>query len=157
MQTVGLTSLSALKEIRGAAIFSPRPFPLESQTSARSFYFPFNKLSRPVRQLHLRPCYPSDRAAQDRHPPMIKLHPRSCMTNPIPTPIPNPQPQCQVLIRHQRKGLPWDREGFSRDVGFVFSKQQVERHAQHLIRQSPAFYAPTSRPRAAPTLTGAAF
>jgi hypothetical protein len=43
----------------------------------------------------------------------------------------------EFLIRHQRKGLSWDPA----DAGFVFSKQQVERHAQHLMRQNPAFYA----------------
>jgi hypothetical protein len=59
----------------------------------------------------------------------------------------------ELLIRHQRKGLPWDPEGFSREAGFVFSKEQVERHAQHLILQNPAYYAPTLRPQAA----GAAF
>ena len=53
----------------------------------------------------------------------------------------------ELLIRHQRKGLPWDPEGFSREAGFVFSKEQVERHAQHLIRQNPAYYAPTPRPQ----------
>ena len=47
-----------------------------------------------------------------------------------------------LLIRHQRRGLPWDPEGFSSESGFVFSKQQVERHAQHLIRLNPAYYAP---------------
>jgi len=57
----------------------------------------------------------------------------------------------ELLIRHQRKGLPWDPEGFSREAGFVFSKEQVERHAQHLIRQNPTYYAPTPRPQAVPT------
>jgi type VI protein secretion system component VasA len=47
-----------------------------------------------------------------------------------------------LLIRHQRRGLPWDPENFSSESGFVFSKQQVERHAQHLIRLNPAYYAP---------------
>ena len=57
----------------------------------------------------------------------------------------------ELLIRHQRKGLPWDPSVFSKEAGFVFSKEQVERHAQHLIRQNPAYYAPTLRPQAAPT------
>ncbi len=56
----------------------------------------------------------------------------------------------ELLIRHQRKGLPWDPEDFSKEAGFVFSKEQIERHAQHLIRQNPAYYAPTLRPQAAP-------
>jgi hypothetical protein len=47
-----------------------------------------------------------------------------------------------LLIRHQRRGLPWDPENFSSESGFVFSKQQVERHAQPLIRLNPAYYAP---------------
>jgi hypothetical protein len=59
----------------------------------------------------------------------------------------------EILIRHQRKGLPWDPEGFSKEAGFVFSKEQVERHAQHLILQNPVYYAPTPRKQAA----GAAF
>ena len=49
----------------------------------------------------------------------------------------------ELLIRRQRKGFPWDPEAFSREPGFVFSKEQIERHAQHLIRQNPAYYAPT--------------
>jgi hypothetical protein len=63
----------------------------------------------------------------------------------------------EILIRHQRKGLPWDPEGFSREAGFVFSKEQVERHAQHLICQNPAYYAPMPHPQAAPTLARASF
>ena len=59
----------------------------------------------------------------------------------------------EILIRHQRKTLPWDPEGFSREAGFVFSKEQIERHAQHLILQNPVYYAPTQRQEAA----GAAF
>jgi hypothetical protein len=47
----------------------------------------------------------------------------------------------EVLIRHQRKGLPWDPEAFSREAGFVFSKEHIERHAQHLIHLNPAYYA----------------
>ena len=47
----------------------------------------------------------------------------------------------EILIRHQRKGLPWDPEGFSKEAGFVFSKAQVERHAQHLIHLNPHYYA----------------
>jgi hypothetical protein len=30
-------------------------------------------------------------------------------------------------------------------MAFVFSKEQIERHAQELIRQNPAFYAPQTR------------
>jgi AraC-like DNA-binding protein len=41
-----------------------------------------------------------------------------------------------LLIRHQHKGLPWQPE----DDGFVFSKQQIERHARHLMLQNPAYY-----------------
>jgi hypothetical protein len=43
----------------------------------------------------------------------------------------------ELLIRHQRKGLPWEPA----DYGFVFSKQQIERHAQHLMLQNPVYYA----------------
>ena len=46
------------------------------------------------------------------------------------------------FLRHQHKGLPWEpAELFSEQAGFVFSKEQVERHAQQLIRNNPAFYA----------------
>ena len=41
----------------------------------------------------------------------------------------------EILFRHQRKGLPWEPS----DDGFVFSKQQVERHARQLMRL-PGFY-----------------
>ena len=36
----------------------------------------------------------------------------------------------ELLMRHQRKGLTWEPS----DDGFVFSKQQVERHARKLMR-----------------------
>jgi hypothetical protein len=61
----------------------------------------------------------------------------------------------EILIRHQRKGrscdpalvLPaWEPS----DAGFVFSKEQVERHARHLISRNPAYYAPPTRFRSAP-------
>jgi hypothetical protein len=42
----------------------------------------------------------------------------------------------ELFLRHQHKGLTWDP---SHD-GFVFSKQQVERHARELMRRNPAFY-----------------
>ena len=45
----------------------------------------------------------------------------------------------ELFLRHQRKGLPWEPA----DAGFVFSKEQVERHAQYLIRQNR----PTTIPR----------
>ncbi len=57
----------------------------------------------------------------------------------------------ELLIRRQRKGFSWDPEAFSREPGFVFSKEQIERHAQHLIRQNPAYYAPMPRPQEATT------
>ncbi len=54
----------------------------------------------------------------------------------------------EILIRHQRKGLPWDPAVFSKEAGFVFSNEQIERHAQHLIHVNPAYYAPGSSLRA---------
>jgi hypothetical protein len=42
----------------------------------------------------------------------------------------------EIFFRHQHKGLPWEPS----DDGFVFSKQQVERHARHMMRL-PGFYA----------------
>jgi hypothetical protein len=50
----------------------------------------------------------------------------------------------EILIRHQRKGLPFDPSVFSTEAGFLFSKERIERHAQHLILVNPAYYAPTS-------------
>jgi len=48
----------------------------------------------------------------------------------------------ELLIRRQRKGLPWDpAELFSEQPGFVFSKEQIERQARKLVQQKPAFYA----------------
>jgi hypothetical protein len=44
----------------------------------------------------------------------------------------------ELLIRHQRKGLTWEPA----EAGFVLSKEQVERHAQHLMRRNPTYYAP---------------
>ena len=38
---------------------------------------------------------------------------------------------------HKHKGIPWDPAAH----GFVFSKDQVERHAQQLMRQNEAFHA----------------
>jgi hypothetical protein len=48
----------------------------------------------------------------------------------------------ELFLRHQHKGLPWEpAQLFSEQAGFVFSKEQVERHAQQLILKNPAFYA----------------
>ncbi len=48
----------------------------------------------------------------------------------------------ELYLRHQHKGLPWNpAELFSEQPGFVFSKEQIERHAGKLILQNPAFYA----------------
>jgi hypothetical protein len=47
----------------------------------------------------------------------------------------------ELFIRHQRKGLPWDpADSFPEHGGFVFSKEQIERHARKLMLQNPAFY-----------------
>jgi hypothetical protein len=49
----------------------------------------------------------------------------------------------EILIRHQRKGIPFEpADAFSEQPGFVFSKEQVERHARFLILQNPAYYDP---------------
>jgi len=61
----------------------------------------------------------------------------------------------ELLIRHQRKGLPWESADFLTDPsGFVFSKEQIERHARKLMRQNPALYGPDPRLRADPTREG---
>ena len=58
----------------------------------------------------------------------------------------------ELLIRHQRKGLPWEPS----DDGFVFSKQQVERHARQLMRL-PGFSATHPSFQTDPPSTGTAF
>jgi hypothetical protein len=63
----------------------------------------------------------------------------------------------ELLIRHQRKGLPWDASVFSREAGFVFSNERIERHAQQLILQNPAYYALRRSFQADPPPTPAAF
>ena len=63
----------------------------------------------------------------------------------------------EILIRHQRKGLPFDPAAFSKEAGFVFSKEQIECHAQHLIHLNPAYYAMRSSNQVAPPPARAAF
>jgi hypothetical protein len=55
----------------------------------------------------------------------------------------------ELFLRHQHKGLPWE----STDHGFVFSNEQLERHARHLMLQNPTFYAAHPRFPADPPLT----
>jgi hypothetical protein len=53
----------------------------------------------------------------------------------------------ELFLRHQHKGLPWNpTDLFSEQSGFVFSQEQIERHARKLMLQKPAFYAPHSTP-----------
>jgi hypothetical protein len=59
----------------------------------------------------------------------------------------------ELLLRHQHRGLPWEPAG----DGFVFSKEQVERHAQQLMRRNPTFYAAHRSFQATPPTTSAAF
>jgi len=63
----------------------------------------------------------------------------------------------ELFIRHQRKGLPWEPAWLPSDAGFVLSKEQVERHAQHLMRLNPAYYDPHPSFQADPQATGTAF
>jgi hypothetical protein len=57
----------------------------------------------------------------------------------------------ELFIRHQHKGLPWEPAlDFSEQAGFVFSKQQIERHARDLMRQNPTYYAAHPRSQAVP-------
>ena len=57
-----------------------------------------------------------------------------------------------LFLRHQHKGLPWDpADDFPAQAGFVFSKQQIERHAQRLMLLNPAFYASRALPMAQPS------
>jgi hypothetical protein len=56
----------------------------------------------------------------------------------------------ELFLRHQHKGLPWDPAVFSKETGFVFSNEQVERHARQLMRQNPTYYAAHPRFQADP-------
>ena len=52
----------------------------------------------------------------------------------------------ELFLRYQHKGLPWNAaSSFLQQAGFVFSKEQVELHAQHLISYNPTYYAPGPR------------
>jgi hypothetical protein len=53
----------------------------QSQTSVDPFSLPFNKLSRPIRQFHPRPCYPGDRGGQMATPAQAPATPTS--TDPV--------------------------------------------------------------------------
>jgi len=61
----------------------------------------------------------------------------------------------ELFLCHQRKGLPWDPAAFSNETGFVFSKEQLERHAKHLMRLNPFRYAAHPSFQADPQATGA--
>jgi len=63
----------------------------------------------------------------------------------------------ELLLSHQHKGLPWDLAAFSKETGFVFSKEQFERHARHLMRTNPFYYATHPSFQADPPPTEAAF
>ena len=63
----------------------------------------------------------------------------------------------EILIRHQRKGLPFYPSVFSKEAGFVFSNEQIECHAQHLIHLNPAYYAMRNSDQAARPPARAAF
>ena len=53
----------------------------------------------------------------------------------------------ELFLRHQHKGLAWNpTELSSEQSGFVFSQEQIERHAQKLMLQKPAFYALNATP-----------
>lgn len=54
----------------------------------------------------------------------------------------------EILVHHQHKGIPWDPAG----DGFVFSKQQIERHARRLARQNEARHIAHVRFQLAPPL-----
>jgi hypothetical protein len=47
----------------------------------------------------------------------------------------------EIFLRHQHKGVPWDPSDLiSEPGGFVFSQEQIERHARKLMRQNPYLY-----------------
>ncbi len=63
----------------------------------------------------------------------------------------------ELFLRQQRKGLPWDPSVFAKETGFVFSKEQLELHAKHLMRLNPFRYAAHPHFQADPPPTAAAF
>jgi hypothetical protein len=64
----------------------------------------------------------------------------------------------ELFLRHTHKGLPWDpAAALLKDAGFVFSKEQIERHARQLVLKKPSFYAtlrnfPADQPPPAATI-----
>jgi hypothetical protein len=54
----------------------------------------------------------------------------------------------ELLELHKHKGLPWEPS----DHGFVFSKEQVERHSERLMRQNEAYHIGNVRFDIAPQL-----
>jgi hypothetical protein len=54
----------------------------------------------------------------------------------------------ELLELHKHKGIPWE----PRDHGFVFSKDQVERHSERLMRQNEAHHIGSVRFDIAPQL-----
>jgi hypothetical protein len=62
----------------------------------------------------------------------------------------------ELFIRHQHKRLSSEPAWVPSEAGFVFSKEQVERHAQHLMRRNPIFYAARLRIQTDPPHAAAA-
>jgi hypothetical protein len=63
----------------------------------------------------------------------------------------------ELFLSHQRKGIPWDPAAFSNETGFVFSKEQLDRHAKYLMRLNPLRYGAHPHFQADPPPTAAAF
>ena len=59
----------------------------------------------------------------------------------------------ELLLRHLHKGLPWDPAVFASETGFVFSKEQIERHARQLMRHHPTYFGTLPRFQADPPST----
>jgi hypothetical protein len=62
----------------------------------------------------------------------------------------------ELFLRLRHKGLPWDPADYSKEAGFVFSTEQIERHARKLVHQKPAFYATLRNFQADPPPAGPA-
>ena len=56
----------------------------------------------------------------------------------------------ELFLRRQHKGLPCEPAELSSELGFVFSREQIERQARKLMLQKPAFYAPNPRFQGSP-------
>jgi hypothetical protein len=149
---------------------TPTSFPLDPITNFRPlFLFPGQQTVPALDQLHPRPCYPSDRGVQmaaaqtqttptETDPVQRWLGRRAAINRANSAHSTGPRTESGK----QRSSLNALSHGLTArtavlptedQAGFVFSKQQIERHAQHLMRNNPTYYAAHPRFQADPSPT----